>query len=62
MTSTVGVGFALCYTFPGGGPCFVVRVFELFSPEMQDILRYTTQRYGRAVISEPRQAACQRAA
>ena len=62
MTSTVGFGLALLYTWPGGGPCFVVRVFELFNPEMQDILKYTTARYGRPVVSEPTQLARQAAA
>ena len=53
-----GLGLALQYHFPAG-PVVTVLVCELFSNEMQDVLRYYTDRYGRAVITEPRpQARC----
>jgi hypothetical protein len=53
MTSTVGWGLALIYIFPGGGPILTVRVCELFSSEMRDVIRFYTLRYGIAAICEP---------
>jgi len=53
VTSTVGVGLALKYSFPNGGPVLVVRVFELFTPSVQTALKNYTERFGTASISEP---------
>jgi hypothetical protein len=57
VTNTMGAGFSILYTFPGGGPCFLVRVAELFDGDMNNVLRYYTARYGQAAISEPKEAA-----
>jgi hypothetical protein len=48
----MGVGLALEYHFPNG-PTLIVRLFELFSPEMIDVLRFYVRLFGRPTITEP---------
>lgn len=53
MVHCNGVGFALRYVFPNGGPILTVRIHELFGASVPPLIAFYTRKFGTAQITEP---------